>query len=206
MMKPINMTLILNISIAMFLLCGANVLAGIRIGSIAPEFTLPGADGKQYHLSQFKGKTVVLEWFNHQCPFVRKHYNSNNMQNIQKRYQQKGIVWLAVLSSAPGKQGYLEAKEAQRVFAENGARLTAALLDPSGKIGKLYGAKTTPHMYIIDPQGNLVYNGAIDNISSANPADIKRATNYVSKALDQSLNGSPISNAQTRPYGCSVKY
>ena len=161
------------------------------------------------HASSYRssaGKIVVLEWTNHQCPFVRKHYGANNMQTLQKDYTDKGVVWLSIISSAPGKQGHVEPQRANELTVSRGAHPTAVLLDTSGEVGRIYGASNTPHMYIIDTDGVLVSMGAIDSIRSANPADIGDAVNYVALGLDELMSGQPVSNPVTRPYGCSVKY
>ncbi len=176
------------------------------MGEPAKDFTLPDSTGKIHSLSGYKGKIVVLEWLNHGCPFVKKHYNSGNMQKIQKMYAEKGIVWFSIVSSAPGKQGYMTPEEAVESVKHHKASPKAVLLDPEGTVGKLYGAKTTPHMFIIDSAGNLVYNGGIDDIRSTNPDDIAKAKNYVRMALDELLAGKEVSVQTSQPYGCSVKY
>lgn len=181
-------------------------LAAAKVGEQAPSFTLTGNDGKTYKLEELKGKHVVLEWFNQDCPFVVKHYGSGNMQKLQKAYTEKGVVWLTVASSAPGKQGHLTAEQATQVKSEQKASSTAFLLDPDGKVGKSYNAKTTPHMYIINPAGKLVYAGAIDDKPTTDVADIAPAKNYVVAALDASLAGKPVEKASTTAYGCSIKY
>ena len=180
--------------------------AAVEVGKPAPSFALVDTHGNSRQLSDFVGKVVVLEWTNHQCPFVRKHYGANNMQRLQKQYTDKGIIWLSIISSAPGKQGYVEADRANELTTSRGAHPTAVLLDPNGNVGRAYGARTTPHMYIIDADGVLVSMGAIDSIRSANQADIEQAVNYVALGLDEVLAGQPVSNPVTRPYGCSVKY
>jgi peroxiredoxin len=176
------------------------------VGSAAPDFSLTDAKGKTHSLSEYKGKYVVLEWFNPECPFVKKHYGSSNMQNLQKQYTDKGVVWLTIDSNAPGTQGSLTAEEAQKIATSWNTHETALLLDPEGKAGRAYGAKNTPNMVIINPEGKIAYEGAIDSKASPNPADIPSSTNYVKAALDQSLAGKPITTPQTKPYGCSVKY
>ena len=176
------------------------------VGSAAPDFSAPDADGKTQSLAQFKGKYVVLEWFNPECPFVKKHYGSDNMQKLQAEYTGKGVVWLTIDSNAPGTEGNLTADQAKKVMDSWKTKQTALLLDPESKIAKLYGAKNTPDMIVINPEGKIVYEGAIDSKASPNPADIPTSTNYVKAALDESLAGKPVSNAQTKPYGCSVKY
>jgi peroxiredoxin len=180
--------------------------AETSVGEIAPDFTLPDSNGKTHSLSDYKGKIVVLEWLNHGCPFVQKHYNSGNMQKLQKVYSGKGVIWFSVISSAPGKQGYMTPEEATEAVKQKKAAPAGVLLDPEGTVGKLYGAKTTPHMFIIDSDGVLVYNGGIDDIRSANPADIDKAKNYVQMALDELLSGKEVSVKTSQPYGCSVKY
>jgi hypothetical protein len=180
--------------------------ADVAIGEKAPDFTASDSNGKSHSLASYKGKIVVLEWLNHQCPFVKKHYGSGHMQGLQKTYTGKGVVWLSVISSAPGKQGYSTPEEANSVTKEKGAAPTAVLLDPQGIVGKLYGAKTTPHMFIINAGGVLVYNGAIDDTPSTDLGDIATAKNYVQSALDELLAGKPVSEATSQPYGCSVKY
>lgn len=180
--------------------------ADVAIGEKAPDFTAADSNGKSHSLAAYKGKIVVLEWLNHQCPFVKKHYGSGHMQELQKTYTGKGVIWLSVISSAPGKQGYSTPEQANSVTKEKGAAPTAVLLDPQGTVGKLYGAKTTPHMFIINADGVLVYNGAIDDTPSTDLGDIATAKNYVQSALDELLAGKPVSEATSQPYGCSVKY
>ncbi len=176
------------------------------VGSAAPEFSLTDSEGKARALSEFKGKYVVLEWTNPGCPFVQKHYGSGNMQKLQAEFTQKGVVWLSVDSSAAGQQGSFTGDEAKKAKDDLYKAATALLLDPDGSVGHLYGATNTPDMYIIDPSGKLVYEGAIDSIASADPADIAKATNYVQTSLDDALAGKPVEKTQTKPYGCSVKY
>lgn len=177
-----------------------------KVGEPAPAFTATDSNGKQVSLAQFKGKYVVLEWHNQGCPFVVKHYGSGNLPKLQKEWTAKGVVWLAIISSAPGKQGFVDGKGANRDMQAHSAAPTATLLDPKGEVGRLYGAKTTPHMFVIGPQGQLIYNGAIDDKSSADPADIPGARNYVAQALTEAMSGRPVSQPTTPPYGCSVKY
>src|SRR6202162_3650123 len=176
------------------------------VGSAAPDFSAPDANGKTQSLSEYKGKYVVLEWFNPECPFVKKHYGSDNMQKLQRDYTAKGVVWLTIDSNAPGTEGNLTPEAAQKVMASWKTKQTALLLDPESDVAKLYGAKNTPDMVVIGPDGKIVYEGAIDSKATPNPADIPSSTNYVKAALDESLAGKPVSNAQTKPYGCSVKY
>jgi len=181
-------------------------LAEAEIGKPAPNFTLPDTNGKTHSLADLKGKYVVLEWYQPDCPFVGKHYRSGNMQALQREYTTKGVVWLSIDSSAPGEEGNYPAHKLNQFAARDGAARTALLLDPAGNVGRLYGAQTTPDMYIIDPSGNLVYKGAIDNKRSTDLEDVKTATNYVKSALDALLNRKPVPTSSTRPYGCSVKY
>jgi peroxiredoxin len=176
------------------------------VGSAAPDFTLSDASGKTHSLSQEKGKYVVLEWFNPECPFVKKHYGSGNMQKLQAEYTGKGVVWFSIDSSAPGYEGNLTPEQAQKVMKNWNTKQTALLLDPEGKAGKSYGARNTPHMFVINPEGKIIYEGAIDSKATPNPDDISSSTNYVKVALDESMSGKPVSNTNTRPYGCSVKY
>ncbi len=177
----------------------------VEVGVPAPDFTLMGHEGKEVHLSDFKGKLVVLEWTNQQCPFVVAHYAPGAIQKLQEKYAGKGVVWLSIISSAPGKQGAVQnAAEAKSLYAEKGMKSTALLLDSDGKVGMAYGAKTTPHCFVIDPQGNLAYAGAID--SNPKPQFDPAAENYVAKALDEVLAGKAVSNPTTKPYGCSIKY
>lgn len=172
----------------------------------APEFTLKDSNGRQHSLSDFKGKWVVLEWVNFGCPFVRKHYDSGNMPGLQKAYTEKGVVWLSICSSSPGSQGYFEGDELKSEIRDHNSHATAYLTDPDGTVGKMYQAKTTPHMYVVNPQGVLVYEGGIDNIASTDKDDISRATNYGREVLDAGMAGKDIAVKSSRPYGCSVKY
>jgi hypothetical protein len=176
------------------------------VGKPAPEFTLTDSNGKSHSLSAYKGKTVVLEWINFGCPFVRKHYGSGNMQKLQAAYTGKGVVWLSVNSSGEGKEGYHTAAEINSALSEKKAAPSAYLVDTNGKVGRLYGARTTPHMFVIDPQGTLVYAGGIDDKPSTDQADIAGATNYVAAALDDTLAGKAVRTSVSKPYGCSVKY
>lgn len=184
----------------------ANALKEPAVGSPAPALTLTDTRGKQHNLADYKGKYVVLEWVNFGCPFVKKHYESGNMQSTQKKAVDKGVVWLSVCSSAEGKQGHMEAAEWNQQITARKLASTAVLIDESGAVGKTYGAKTTPHMYIVNPAGVLVYKGAIDDKPSTNKDDIPGARNHVLAALDESMAGKPVSTASTTPYGCSVKY
>ncbi|QKX19045.1 thioredoxin family protein [Microbulbifer sp. YPW1] len=176
-------------------------------GEKAPDFTEVDAAGETRSLEDYKGEWLVLEWFNKDCPYVKKHYGSGNMQALQKKYTDQDINWLTVISSAKGKQGYLEPAQALEVAESHKLAASAPfLLDSDGSMGRAYGAKTTPHMFIINPDGEVVYAGAIDDNDSANPAVIPKSANYVAAALDASLNGSEVSVASSRAYGCSVKY
>jgi len=195
------------LTILMSLVAGAVfALDAPPVGSAAPDFSLTDAKGKTHSLSQYKGKYVVLEWFNPECPFVKKHYGSGNMQKLQEEYTGKGITWLTIDSNAPGSEGNLTADAASKVMTGWKTRQTALLLDPEGKAGRAYGAKNTPNMVVINPEGKIVYEGAIDSKATPNPADISSSTNYVKVALDESLAGKPITTSTTKPYGCSVKY
>lgn len=176
------------------------------VGSAAPDFSLPDAKGKTHSLSENKGKYVVLEWFNPDCPFVKKHYGSGNMQKLQTEFTGKGVVWFSIDSSAPGAEGNLTGEQAQKVMQKWNTKQTALLLDPDGRAGHSYGARNTPHMFVINPEGKIVYEGAIDSKATPNPDDISGSTNYVKVALDESMSGKSVSNSNTRPYGCSVKY
>jgi len=198
LMKPILATLLF----AMATTAGA----ALKIGEPAPGFTGIDTSGKSHALSDFRGKPVVLEWTNHDCPYVRKHYSSGNMQRQQQTATGQGVVWLSIISSAPGKQGHVTPAQADALTAERNAAPSAVILDEKGEIGRLYEAKSTPHMYIIDADGKLAYMGGIDSIASANPADIGKATQYVPAALARVMNGEPVAPSVTRPYGCSVKY
>lgn len=189
--------------------CAASILASVWAADIdkpAPIFSLQNSFGETVSLDAFKGKTVILEWTNHACPYVKKHYNSDNMQALQRDYTEDNVVWLSIISSAPGKQGYVDAAEANSLTTSRNAAPTHVLFDPDGTVGKMYKAKTTPHMYIVDPQGTLQYAGAIDSIKSANPADIPKAVNYVNGGMSALAAGKQPDPALTAPYGCSIKY
>lgn len=180
--------------------------AAVGADQRAPAFQLKAADGQEYRLADFKGRYVVLEWVNFGCPFVRKHYDSGNMQALQQTYTDSGVVWLSICSSAPGKQGHYEGEALGAQIAKEKAVPTAYLIDADGTVGRLYGARTTPHMFVIDPEGTLVYAGGIDDIQSTNVADIPKATNYVAAALESCLGGTEVAQKSAAPYGCSVKY
>jgi len=184
----------------------APVAAAPVVGQPAPNFKLADANGKAVTLSDYRGKTVVLEWSNPECPFVKKHYGSGNMQKAQAAAARDGVVWLTINSSAAGKQGHLNGGQAKSFMANAGARPTAYLLDPRGVVGKVYDAKTTPHMYVVNKSGVLVYAGGIDDKPTPNPADVTSARNHVLAALAELKAGKSVSVATSRPYGCSVKY
>lgn len=188
------------------LIAAGTALADPQVGQAAPDFTLNDSNGNAHKLSDFKGKFVVLEWLNHGCPFVKKHYGAGNMQGLQKEYTAKGIVWLSIASSAPGKQGHMTPEEINTTKTEKDSAATAILVDEDGAVGRLYNAKVTPELYVIDPEGTLVYMGAIDDKKSVDPADIAGAKNYVKQALDEAMAGKPVSEAATTAYGCPVKY
>ncbi|MBI3288958.1 MAG: thioredoxin family protein [Elusimicrobia bacterium] len=196
----------MKIALAALMLIASAAHAAPELGKPAPDFTLADQNGKPVKLSGARGKLVVLEWFNKGCPFVRKHYGSQNMQGLQKKYAKKGVVWYSIISSKEGKEGYMTPAQAKEEIKEAGMGAKAILSDASGDVGRLYNAKTTPHMFIVDKKGNLIYMGGIDDTASADPADIKTSKNYVAAALDEALAGQPVSTPSSRPYGCSVKY
>jgi peroxiredoxin len=196
---------------AMSLVAGALTISihaapGATVGAPAPAFTAKDDQGTTRKLEDFKGKFVVLEWHNNGCPYVGKHYDSHNMQQLQKEWTGKGIIWLTVESSAPGTQGYVTAEQSQAYMKQKGGAPTAVLLDPQGTIGHAYGAKTSPHMFVIDPKGVLIYNGAIDDKPTTEVADVPTSKNYVSQALNQARAGQQVKTSTSTPYGCSVKY
>jgi len=195
--------LIVFICIILFPLNGH---AAVTIGQAAPDFTLEDTNGNNHTLSDYEGSYVVLEWINFDCPFVKKHYGSGNMQNLQKTFGGNDVVWLSISSSAHGNQGHYHPDEANQLIKESGASPTAYLMDFDGDVGRIYAAKTTPHIFIINPEGSLIYQGAIDSVPSVNPSDIAKATNYVVQALNEAMAGQPISIPVTIAYGCSVKY
>jgi alkyl hydroperoxide reductase subunit AhpC len=188
----------------------ATLLAGLcygqKVGAPAPDFKATDSNGRMRQLSEYRGKYVVLEWHNNGCPFTRKHYESGNMQRLQKEWTSRGAIWFTVISSAVGQQGYVTAEQENEYLKRMNAVPTAALLDPQGDVGRLYAAKTTPHMFIINPDGVLIYDGAIDSKSTTDQSDIATATNYVSQALGEAMAGKAVSTPTSRPYGCSVKY
>lgn len=193
----------------MLLLSFGVVSAGattLKVGDVAPDFSLSASDGQTYKLSQFKGKTVVLEWFNKDCPYVHKFYDSKTAQGLQKETLAKGNVWLTIVSSAEGKEGFLDTASAAKVREEKGMANTALLLDGQGRAARAYSAKTTPHMFVIDKTGHVAYQGAMDDRPSAAKKSLVGAQNYVSAALAAIQAGKPVKTASTTPYGCSVKY
>ncbi len=197
------------ILVMMALLMFAHLVAAqaqVTVDQRAPDFTLTDTYGKKHSLSDYKDKYVVLEWINHDCPFVKKHYGSQNMQSLQKTYTARGVIWLSINTSAPGKEGHYPPEKANELSNSKGAAPTAVLLDDHGDVGHLYAAQTTPHMFIINPDGILIYQGAIDDIPSADPADISHAINYVRNALEEAMAGKAVSVSTTKSYGCSVKY
>ncbi len=180
--------------------------AEVTIGEKAPDFTLTDTAGAKHSISDYKGKFVVLEWNNPDCPFVKKHYSSGNMQNLQKTYTAKGVVWLTINSAAPGKQGSYPVDKLNEINSSRGANPSAYLIDSNGKVGRAYGAKTTPHMFVVNPKGDVIYAGAIDDHPSTNAADIAGSKNYVQAALDEAMAGKEVSTKTSQSYGCSVKY
>ena len=193
-------------AIAALALVGSAAQAEIKAGAPAPEFQVVDSTGKMRSLGEFKGLTVVLEWTNNGCPYVKKHYGAGNMQALQKKYTADGVVWLSVASSPQGEQGYVTAEQANNDTKTRGAAPTAVLLDPGSKVSRAYDARNTPLMVVIDAKGTVAYYGAIDDKPSSNPADIPSAKNYVAQALDEIKSGKPVSVATTRAYGCYVKY
>ena len=177
-----------------------------KLNESAPDFRLTDSNGSEHSLSDFAGKIVVLEWINYDCPFVEKHYDSKNMQSLQEKYSEEGVIWLAICSSNKGKQGNFSVEEINKRSKSHGAKFTAYLIDEVGTVGKMYGAKTTPHMYIIDKSGLLVYAGGIDDKATTDVDDIEDSKNYVATALDELLAGKEVSVQSSTPYGCSVKY
>lgn len=176
------------------------------VGEPAPAFTLPDTDGEQHRLSDYEGKYVVLEWLNFECPFVGKHYGTGNMQQLQKTFTKKDVVWLSIVSSAKGKQGYYPPAEMKAQKKKHDAHMSAILMDPSGEVGRTYEATVTPHMYVINPEGTLIYKGGIDDKPTTDEADVKGATNYVKNALTQAMNGQEVRPKTAPPYGCTIKY
>jgi peroxiredoxin len=195
-----------GLAAAVLVAAATPVALAAKVGDAAPTFTGTDVDGKTFDLADAKGKYVVLEWHNQGCPYVKKHYNSGNMQALQKEWTDKGVTWVSVISSAPGKQGYVTADEEKAYLKAQKASPSAVLLDADGKIGKLYAAKATPHMFVIDPKGRLIYNGAIDDKPTTDLADVKSAKNYVAEALTESMAGKPVATPSTPAYGCGMKY
>lgn len=203
----LRLALILLIGFGSSLQAAETTIAAKPAEHQAPAFTLTGVDGKAHSLSDFKGKTVVLEWINFDCPFVKNHYNNTSaMPALQKRYREQGVVWLSICSSAPGKQGNLDTKSLKKRLKVVKWAGDAYLLDQDGKVGKAYGAKTTPHMFVVNAKGQLVYDGAIDSIPGTTAANIQKATPYLPAVLDPLLAGEAVSFRANKPYGCSVKY
>lgn len=184
----------------------AQTASGPRVGEAAPDFSATDTGGRKVSLADYKGKTVVLEWTNDECPFVRKHYNGQNMQALQKKWTARDVVWLTVISSPPGEQGYADGAKADRLTADRGAAPSAVLLDPKGDVGRAYKAQVTPHMYVVKPDGVLAYMGGIDDKPSSRLEDLAGARNFVDAALTELAAGKPVSTTTARPYGCTVKF
>jgi peroxiredoxin len=204
LIAPLGRTLVAVAAIS--LVAAGSAAAKPEVGKAAPDFSVADTAGKTWTLGDFAGKNLILEWTNHDCPYVRKHYDSGNMQALQTEAADAGYVWLSVISSAPGKQGHVSAAEADELTEGREAAPTAVLLDVDGAMGRAYGAKTTPHMFVIDGAGTLVYMGGIDDRATTDPADVEGAENYVRLAMTDLAAGRAVSNPATRPYGCSVKY
>lgn len=198
--------IVASLAATAFALAATCASYALQVGSQAPDFKGTDSIGRTQTLSQYHGRYVVLEWHNRDCPYTQKHYWSGNMQSLQKSWVAKGVVWLTVISSAPGEQGYMNAADENSYLKKMNASPTAVILDPSGAIGHLYDSKTTPEMFVIDPSGKLIYAGAIDDHATTETSDIKVSKNYVSAALTESMSGQPVAISYTRPYGCSVKY
>ncbi len=196
----------LGMGAALLALALGSTAFAAKVGDAAPTFSATDSNGKTQSLDQYKGKYVVLEWSNRDCPYTKKQYESGNMQRLQKQWSAKGVVWLTVLSSAKGQEGYVTGPEENAWIKKVSAEPHAAILDPSGKLGHLYDAKTTPDMFIIDPAGKLIYSGAIDSKPTPDVADIQSSDNYVNAALQQALSGRPVAQGYVKPYGCNVKY
>ena len=195
--------LLCNLAVTLVL---ASLCYAQKVGEAAPDFKATDSNGQMHKLSEYRGKYLVLEWHNNGCPYTRKHYDSGNMQRLQKDWTSRGVIWFTVISSAPGQQGYVTAQQENNYMKRMNAAPTAALLDQQGDLGRLYFAKTTPHMFIINPDGVLVYDGAVDSKATTDQRDIATATNYVSQGLEEAMAGKPVSTPTSRPYGCSVKY
>lgn len=201
-MKKISLVIVLMIFAATAMLAGETA----KVGNKAPEFSLKDYKGVEHKLSDYAGKYVVLEWINYDCPFVKKHYESDNMQNLQRDLTAKGVIWLTVCSSAEGKQGNFTKAELEKKHKEFNTAETAYLIDASGKVGKMYNAKVTPDMVVINPDQEVIYLGAIDNIPSTDKSDIEKADNYVLQALTSAMSGKPVEVKSFKPYGCGIKY
>jgi peroxiredoxin len=199
----------MNIRILSMLVIGFLAFSSVKNGETAPSFSLMNQDKQTVSLDEFRGKKVVLEWTNHDCPFVKRHYETRNMQTLQKDMTDNEVVWLSVVSSAEGKQGYISSTQAKQLTADRDANPTHVLLDKKGEVGRLFSAKTTPHMFVIDEMGKVQYQGAIDNLGNTGAlfsTDLSRAKNYVRNAVSQLMSGEEVEDKKTRPYGCSVKY
>lgn len=205
---PIGALGLLAVAVGLWLAAAGSTVASqdIEVGKSAPLFAAADSSGKRHVLADYRGKVVVLEWTNHDCPYTVKHYVSGNMQGLQKEAATGGVVWLTVVSSAPGTQGHVSPQQANALTKDRNAAPLAVLIDTEGTVGRAYGARTTPHMYVIDREGKLAYMGAIDSMPTANPADVGRAQNYVRLALADVAAGKPVATPVTRPYGCTVKY
>jgi membrane peptidoglycan carboxypeptidase len=195
-----------TVVMAAVVLLSTSLAFAAKVGAPAPDFTGTSSHAKDISLAQYQGKYVVLQWHNKDCPYVQAHYGSGNMQKLQKEWTSKGVIWLTIVSSAVGKQGYVDGKGAEADVRATNAAPTATVLDPAGTIGRAYRAQTTPHMFVIDPQGTLIYDGAIDNRATTSKASVGGSVNYVSLALTEAMAGKPLSHPTSRPYGCSVKY
>jgi AhpC/TSA family len=204
--RPVTLAAIAALGVGIMLLFGSAASAALKIGEPAPDFTATDSKGDPIHLKEYRGKTVVLEWTNADCPYTRKHYTSGNMQSVQGLAQQQGIIWLTVVSSAPGKQGYVNGPAADALTVSRKAAPTAVVLDPTGAVGRLYAAKTTPHMFVIDKNGALQYMGGMDSLATTDEADIARAEPYLKEAMLAVAQGNAAPHPVTKPYGCSVKY
>ena len=199
----------MNIRILSMLVIGFLAFSSVKNGETAPSFSLMNQDKQTVYLDEFRGKKVVLEWTNHDCPFVKRHYETRNMQTLQKDMTDNEVIWLSVVSSAEGKQGYISSTQAKQLTADRDANPTHVLLDKKGEVGRLFSAKTTPHMFVIDEMGKVQYQGAIDNLGNTGAlfsTDLSRAKNYVRNAVSQLMSGEEVKDKKTRPYGCSVKY
>lgn len=207
--RSIGMAVVALLTAGVFVACAqeatGSAAPALKIGQAAPAFSVADTNGTTHSLAQYRGKWVVLEWLNHDCPYVRKHYDNGAMQALQKKYADR-VVWLSVVSSAPGKQGHFPNERANELTKEKGAAPRAVLVDSPGTVGRAYGARTTPHMFVINPEGNIVYMGGIDDKPSTRAADLKTARPHVDLALQEAMAGKPVSVPTSQPYGCSVKY